>query len=370
MKKILAIVLLAIFAVSCGAPQDDQKKLEEMKKEYANLGKEIEKLEKELAKKDTTPNTTPIRFETVEATEFKRPVEIQGVVESDKNVIVSSEVAGRIVEVAVKEGQRVSQGQTIARVNGDITANSIQEVENALKLAEITYKKQKNLYAQNVGTEMQLLQAENQRDALQKQLSTLRTQYAKYNITSPVSGTIDDVPVNVGENIMPGMPIARVVNNNQLKVTADVSEKYVGVVKRGNDVKVKFPSIGSEIDAKVSATGQVINPANRTFNMVINLNKTDETLKPNLLALVTLYDYINPEAITVPSNIIMNNGTEDFVYVLQKKGKKYIAKQQPIEIGKISGAYSEINKGLSAGDKVITENYKNLVDGSEVEIIK
>lgn len=370
MKKIFAIALLAVFAISCGAPEDKQKQLEELKKQYAELGKQIEELENEVEKNDTSVNETPVRFEAISAQEFKRPVEIQGVVESDKNVMVSSEVAGRVVEVLVKDGQRVSRGQTLARVNGDITANSIQEVENALKLAEVTYKKQKNLYDQNVGTEMQLLQAENQRDALKKQLSTLRTQYAKYNITSPVSGVVDNVPVNAGENIMPGMPIARVVNNNQLKVTADVSEKYVTVVKRGNDVKVKFPGLDMEVDAKVSATGQIINPANRTFNMVVNLNKTSEVLKPNLLALVTIYDYTNPNAIVIPSNIIMNDGTDYYVFTLSKQGGNYIAKKTVIKTGKVSGAYTEINEGLKEGDKVITENYKNLVNGSVVKIIK
>lgn len=371
MKKLLAIALLAVFAISCGAPDDKAKELDELKKQYAEIGDKIEKLEKEVKSKDTTPITkTPIRFEVVAAKEFKRPVEIQGVVESDKNVVVSSEVPGRVTGVLVKEGQKVSQGQIIARIDGNITANSIQEVENSLKLAEITYKKQKNLYAQNVGTEMQLLQAENQRDALNKKLTTLRSQYNKYNITSPVSGTVDAVSINVGENIMPGMPVARVVNNNQLKVTANVSERYVTVVKRGNDVKVKFPSTGTEMDAKVSATGQIINPANRTFSMVINLAKTSDVLKPNLLALVTIYDYINPEAIVIPSNIITSDGIGGFIYILEKKGKNYIAKKQPIKTGNISGAYTEVTEGLTAGDKVITENYKNLTDNAVVEVIK
>lgn len=369
MKKVFALALIAIIAVSCGE-KDKQKELAQLKKDYAELGDKIDKLEKELAKTDTTENKTPVRVEEISAAEFKRPVEIQGVVESDKNVVVSSEVAGRVVEVSVKEGQRVSQGQTIARVDGNITASSIQEVENALKLAETTYKKQKSLYDQSVGTEMQLLQAENQRDALKKQLATLRAQYSKYNITAPISGVVDNVNINMGENIMPGMPIARVVNNNNLKVTADVSEKYVTVVKRGNDVKVKFPGIDYSIDAKVSATGQIIDPANRTFDMVVNLNKTEEALKPNLLAMVTIYDYINPEAIAIPSNIILSNGTEEYVYLLVKKGNGYVAKKQNIEKGKVSGAHTEITKGLKEGDKVITENYKNLIDGTEVEIIK
>lgn len=370
MKKVLVIALLAVFAISCGAPEDKQKELKDLKTQYAELGKKIEALEKELKTEDTSVNETPIRVEAVSSKEFKRPVEIQGIVESDKNVVISSEVAGRVVEVLVKDGQKVTKGQTLVKVNGDIPANSIQEVENALKLAEITYKKQQNLYKQNVGTEMQLLQAENQRDALKKQLSTLRTQYGKYNITAPVTGVVDDVLVNVGENIMPGMPVGRVVNNNQLKVSANVSERYVTAVKRGDDVKVKFPGLDMEMTAKVSATGQIINPANRTFSMIVNLNKTSSVLKPNLLALVTIYDYINPNAISIPSNIIMNNGSEDYVYVLTKKGANYIAQKTNVKKGKISGAYTEILEGLKDGDKIIVENYKNLVDGSVVKVIK
>jgi membrane fusion protein, multidrug efflux system len=371
MKKILALALVAIVAISCGQPENKQKELENLRAEYKTLGDKIAKLEKEVAVTDTTKaNQTPVRIVTLTTEVFKRPVEIQGIVESDKNVLVSSEVAGRIVEVLVKEGQVVSQGQVLARVDGSITANSINEVENALQLAEVTYKKQKNLYAQNVGTEMQLLQAENQRNALKKQLETLRSQYAKYTITAPVSGTVDNVPVNSGENIMPGMPVARVVNNSQLKVTADVSEKYIKSVKKGNDVLVKFPGLDIEMEAKISSTGQIIKQANRTFDMVINLNKSNELLKPNLLAMVTIYDYINPKAIAIPSNIILTTGSESYVYVLENKGNAKIATKRVIETGNVSGALTEIKSGLSEGDNVIIENYNNLTQGAEVMVIK
>lgn len=370
MKRILALALVAIVAVSCSQPQDKQKELDKLKNEYAELGKKIAELEKELSAKDTTELGTPVRLKAITKGVFKHPVEIQGVVESDKNVLVSSEVAGRVIDVLVKEGQKVSQGQVLVRINGDITANSISEVENALKLAEITYKKQKNLYDQHVGTEMQLLQAENQRDALKKQLETLRAQYAKYTITAPVSGTIDNVPVNPGESIMPGMPVVRVVNNSTLKVSAAVSEKYVKAVKIGDAVKVKFPGIDMEVDAKVGATGQIINPANRTFDMIVYLNQTNEILKPNLLAMVTIYDYVNNNALSIPSNVIMNNGTENYVFVLETKGKETIAKRKVIELGKVSGAETEIISGLDEGDNVITENYKTLNDGDVVNVIK
>ncbi len=371
MRKILALALIAIVAVSCGQPENKQKELEKLKTEYRTLGDKITALEKEVLGADTTKvNQTPIRIETLKITLFKRPVEIQGMVESDKNVLVGSEVAGRIVEVLVKEGQTVSQGQVLARVDGSIAANSINEVENALKLAEITYKKQKSLYGQNVGTEMQLLQAENQRDALKKQLETLRSQYAKYTITSPVSGTVDNVPVNSGENIAPGMPIARVVNNSQLKITADVSEKYIRAVKKGDDVLVKFPGLDLEMDAKVSSIGQIIKQANRTFDMTINLTKSNGLLKPNLLAMVTIYDYINPKAIAIPSNIILSSGTESYVYVLENKNNVKVAKKRVVKTGNISGALTEIISGLSEGDNVITENYKNLSEGAEVMVIK
>lgn len=369
MKRIFAIALIAVFAVSCGQAEDKQKKLEKLKAEHAELEKEIAQLEKEVAGLDTVKTSVPVRVETINTTVFKRPVNVQGVVESDKNVLISSEVAGRVLEVAVKEGQRVSQGQTIARINGDITAGSINEVENALRLAETTYQKQKRLREQNVGTEMQLLQAENQRDALKKQLETLRAQYSKYNITAPVSGVVDMVEVNQGENIMPGMVVARVVNNSNLKVTAEVSERYVKAVKAGDSVILKFPSIDLKMGAKVSSVGQVIDPANRTFSMVVNINSNTENLKPNLLSMVTIYDYVNPKAISVPANVIINDGTNNYVFVAETKGGKTIAKKVIVEPGTTSESQTEIKEGLNPGDRVITENYKALVDGAEIKII-
>lgn len=370
MKRIFAIALIAVFAVSCGQGEDKQKKLEKLKADRAELDKQITQLEKEVAGLDTAKASTPVRVETINMGVFKRPVDVQGIVESDKNVVVSSEVAGRVMEVAVKEGQKVSQGQTIARVNGDITASSIQEVENALRLAETTYQKQKRLREQNVGTEMQLLQAENQRDALKKQLETLRAQYNKYNITAPVSGTVDMININQGENLMPGMPVARVVNNSNLKVTAEVSERYIKAVKTGDSVMLKFPSIDMTMGAKVSSVGQVINPGNRTFSLVVNINSNTENLKPNLLSMVTIYDYVNPKAISVPSNVVINDGTNNFVYVAEQKGGKTIARKKIVTVGIISESMTEIKDGLNPGDRVITENYKTLVDGAEIKIIQ
>lgn len=370
MKKLFAIALIALIAVSCGQGEDKQKKLEKLKAERGELDKEIAQLEKEVAGLDTVTASTPVRVETINVAVFKRPVDVQGVVESDKNVLISSEVAGRVMEVMVKEGQKVSQGQTLARINGDITASSIQEVENALRLAETTYQKQKRLREQNVGTEMQLLQAENQRDALKKQLETLRAQYSKYTITAPVSGTVDMIDINQGENVMPGLPIARVVNNSNLKVTAEVSERYVKAVKVGDSVMLKFPTLDMTMGAKVSSVGQVINPANRTFSLVVNINSNTENLKPNLLSMVTIYDYINPKAIAVPSNVVINDGTNNYVFVAEEKGGKAVARKKIVTVGIISEAMTEIKDGLNPGDRVITENYKTLVDGAEIKIIK
>jgi membrane fusion protein, multidrug efflux system len=370
MKKILALALIAIMAAACGKAEDKQKELEKLKAEYAELGKKIQEIEKGLKTKDTTLTLIPVKTKNLSAITFKRSVEIQGNLESDKNIIVGSEVAGRIVEILVKEGQKIAKGQTIVRVNGDITANTINEVENALKLAEITYKKQKNLYAQNVGTEMQLLQAENQRDALKKQLETLRTQYGRYNITAPEGGVVDDVMVNSGENIMPGMPIARVVNNNQLKVVAEVSEKYLPSVKYGDSIYIRFPGINQTIGAKVSAIGQVINPANRTFTLTAYITNANDYLKPNLLALVTIFDYVKNNALAVPSNIITIDGNGSNVYVAETKNNKVTAKKVAVKTGQISGSLTEISEGLKEGDAVITENIKSLIDGTEVTIVK
>ncbi|HYG14833.1 MAG TPA: efflux RND transporter periplasmic adaptor subunit [Bacteroidia bacterium] len=371
MKKIVAIALVAVLAVSCGQGEEDkQKKLEKLKAERADLDKEIAQLEKEAAGLDTVQASTPVRAQIINTVVFKRPVEVQGIVESDKNVVVSSEVAGRVIEVLVKEGQKVSQGQTLARVDGDITASSIREVENALKLAETTYQKQKRLREQNVGTEMQLLQAENQRDALKKQLETLRAQYSKYNITAPVNGTVDMIDINQGENLMPGMPVARVVNNSNLKVAAEVSERYVKTVRTGDSVMLRFPSIDLKMGAKISSVGQIINPGNRTFSMIVNINANTENLKPNLLSMVTIYDYVNPKAIAVPSNVITNDGTSDYVFVVEEKGGKTVARKKVVTVGTIAAAQTEIKDGLQPGDRVITENYKTLTDGAEIKIIK
>lgn len=370
MKNIIALALVAILAVSCSQEETKQQKLDKLKTEIAKLVKEKDALEKELEGSDTNQVAIPVRLQTISTRAFKRPVEIQGVVESDNNVEITSEVVGRVMAIQVKEGQRVTAGQLLARIDGGITASSINEVENALKLAETTFQKQKRLRDQNVGTEMQLIQAESQRDALKKQLETLRAQYSKYSITAPVSGIVDDLFVNPGENIMPGMRIVRVVNNTNLKVRAEVSEKYVRAVKTGDSVIINFPGINEQVGSKISSVGQVIDPNNRTFSVLVNLTKATQNLKPNLLAMVTVYDYVNPNAIAVPSNVIFNESTEKFVYIAIEKGGKTTAKKVAVKTGQTANAYTEILDGLKTGDKIITDNVPNVMDGDALTIIK
>lgn len=365
--RILLVVTLASVLASCGG-QDPTKRLEEVKAEIAKLQNEQKEIEAELAKSDTVEEEgTLVTIGYAEKRTFKRPVEIQGIVESEENVLVSAEVAGKIIDVKVKEGDRVSKGQTLAIIDNSTLVNNLQEVSTRLELAETTFKRQERLYKeQNIGSEMQYLQAKNNYEALLNQKQSLAAQVAKYNITATVSGTVDKVYMNAGENVMPGMSITRVVNVDNVKVTADVSEAYIDILNQGDSVWVNFPVLGVKVMNKVTSAGQYIDPANRTFDVTIKANNSDKSLKPNMLALVTFYDYVKEEAIVIPNKIILFSEGTPYIYVV-RDGK---AVKQNLELDITYGGYTVVKSGLTTSDEIITQGYRNVQEGEEVTIKK
>jgi len=362
-SRILVLLTITLALASCGG-EDPAKQLEALKAKRTELDKRIAELEKEVAALDTTVEEgTLVTIGYAEQRTFKRPVEIQGVVESEENVLVSSEVAGKIVNLHVKAGDRVTKGQTIATIDNSNLVNSLQEIQTRLELAKTTYERQEKLYKdKNIGSEIQYLQAKNNYEALKNQKESLASQVAKFTITAPVTGTIDMVYVNEGENAMPGLSIARVVNVDNVKVTADISEAYIDVLKKGDSVWINYPVLGVKAQNVVSASGQYIDPANRTFNVTIKTNNANKNLKPNMLALVTFYDYVKENAIVIPNKIILFDGGSPYVYVVEDG----VARKREIELDITYNGYTLVKSGLTTDDKIVVQGYRNIQEGEKI----
>jgi membrane fusion protein, multidrug efflux system len=372
-SRLLIAVVIAVLFTACGSGGEEKDKparLEQLKKEQANIAKEIKQLEEEIAKEN--PNAAKkVRSKEVGITaltlqKFDEYVQTQGSVESENNILVSAKSMGVVNQVFVTEGQKVSKGQVLAQIDNSVMVRSIESMKAQLDLATTVYNRQKNLWDQKIGTEVQFLQAKTSKESLEKQLASLQEQNDMYRIKAPISGTVDEVHVKVGENIAPGQPAARVVNGSDLKLVARVSEAYVTNIKKGNKVTISIPELGKDIDAKVSFVANNIDPLSRTFNIEAKLPSLPN-LRPNMTATVKVIFNTSPSALVVPVNVIQTVNDEKVVYIAEAKGKETVARRKVVNV---DGVYSNLAKvdGLNPGDKLITVGYQGLNDGDPIKL--
>ena len=376
--KNISILLIILLATACGKKditeiQQKQEQLTQKEKDLVTLKKEILDLKREIQSLDTNARDNAIAVMAIEIKKgvFKNPFEVQGIVKSDRNVLVSPEVPAKIVRLHIKEGLKVSKGQVIATLDGSTANAQINELEGSMELAKLNFEKQERLWNKNIGSEMQYLQAKNQYEQLQNAIQTAQTQLGKYSLRSPISGTVDEVMANEGEFVgsMTGGPVARIVNLSEIKIVASASETYLGKLKVGQEVSLSFPSIQLNTTEKVSAISNVINPNNRTFSFYVKPTKYIKMMKPNLLAMITAHDYEANDAISVPTKLIRVANEQHFIYTIKTNGNKRIVQKSIIQIDKQFPNKTIIKSGLAPGDMVITEGVNSVIVGDEVKII-
>jgi membrane fusion protein, multidrug efflux system len=387
MKKIVSLTALSILFMACSGGNKNEniddvinsKDLNKIKTSRAVVHQEYEKIAAELAKLDLAiANLDPnkkiplVKTIVVKDSIFKHHIEIQGNVDTKENIMISPEYSGILTQVNVKAGQRVNKGQILARIDDGGMSSQLAQVETQLALAKTTFEKQKNLWDQKIGSEIQFLQAKTSMESQQKAVAQIKSQLNKTLVIAPFSGTIDEVLIEKGKVVAPGMNLFRIVNLNNMYVTANVPENYIEQLKLGAIVEVNLNSIGKVYQGKVRQIGNYINPNNRTFSIEIAMPNPDNLLRPNQVAILKIEDYTNPKAIILPENIIQEtaNGSK-IVYVIEKGNSEKNTKaiQKTIEIGYVSGSNVEVKSGLEAGETVITDGAKALKDGAVVEVI-
>jgi RND family efflux transporter MFP subunit len=310
---------------------------------------------------------------TIKDTAFTHYIEIQGNVDTKQNIIIYPEMSGVLQQLNVKAGQRVSKGQVLATIDDGGIGSQVAQAKAQLSLAQTTYDRQKRLWDQKIGSEMQFLEAKTNLESQQKVVSQLQSQQEKTIIKAPFSGTIDEVMTERGKVVSPGQDLFRIVSLTDMYVSATVPESYLEQVKLGADVSVYLQSIGKTYKGKVRQVGNFINPNNRSFGIEVALPNPENLLRPNQVAILKIEDYTNKNSLLVPENIIQQRGNGRLVVytVENKEGKKeLVAVENEVKTGYTSGAYVEIKSGLKEGDKVITEGAKAVEDGTEVKVIK
>jgi membrane fusion protein (multidrug efflux system) len=379
--NILLTILITATLAACSSSQTDgdlaskKKALETARSEMSALKDKITKLEAEISKEDpefAKQNNKAILVSAfvVEKDKFEHTVTLRGAVDSRKNVLISAQMGGEIQKIYVKEGQRVSQGQLLIALNADMIRSSIADLKSSLELANTVYEKQAKLWEQKIGTEIQYLQAKNNKESLEHKLATANAQLDQALVKAPFSGTIDQLPVNEGEVAAPGLPLVRLVSQDNMYIAADASERFIGKFKVGDKVDIYFPAFDKHVTSSIASVGQVINPENRTFVVEVTLPRVDFVTKPNQVAVLEIRDYVSEATLSVPTRIIQSDIDGKFIYVVDDRGGRLVAKKVHIVAGISSSTKTEIVSGLEGTEQIVDEGFRDLTEGVEIEVAK
>lgn len=370
MKTIITLSTIGMLLLAACSQPDKKTELENLRKQQDALTAQIEKLEAEIAKEGG--DSTKVKINIVETMKivpqtFLTYIDAQGKIDADENVALSSEIPGTITKINVKVGEEVSKGQVLAETDARAVQQSISDLQTNLDLVTQLYEKQKSLWDQKIGTEVQFLQAKTNKESLEKKMLTLQEQLRMTKIISPISGTVDAVDIKVGQAVAPGLPAIRVINFSNLKVKAEMAEVYAGRVKKGDAVKIYFPDTGDSLEAKINFAARAISNISRTFTVEVLLdNKKD--YHPNMVTRLKINDYISPKpTITIPIKVIQTDiDGNRFVYL----AKGDAASKVIVKTGKEYDGKMEITEGLKEGDLLIYKGYDSVNEGDKISATK
>jgi len=385
MKNIVVLSIFTLLLIACGNSEKlsvekiiETNNLEEIKakkielsKEQSALFAEIDKLEEAINKLDPEKNFPLVTTQIVNDTVFNHYTEVQGDVATKENIIIFPEYSGVLTKVYVKEGQRVNKGAVLAKIDDGGLSNQLAQLEARAALAKTTAERQKRLWEQNIGSEIQYLETQTNYEAARSSVNQLKSQLGKTTVRAPFSGVIDQVLSDEGQVVNPGQDqLFRLVNLENMYVQAAVPEVYLSKIQPGTFVIIEIDAIGKEFEGKVRQVGNFINPNNRTFQIEVAIPNKDGLVKPNLIATVKLNDYTAQNTVIIPENTIQKNSMgENLVYVFQPESDSTgIAKKVLVKIGYSYKESLEIKDGLKPGDQLIVEGAKNLRDQQKVKI--
>jgi RND family efflux transporter MFP subunit len=338
------------------------------------LADDLKKINDKLDALNEDKNTPLVTTFNAKEQVFTHFIELQGNVQTKQNVLVYPEMPGILKNVLVKEGQRVSKGQVLARIDDGGMSQQLAQLETNTQLAKTTFERQKRLWDQKIGSEIQFLQTKTAYESQKSAVSQLKQQLGKSTIRAPFSGIIDDVFKEKGTVIAPGQgsEVFRIVNLSNMYIETEVPETYISSITKNKMVEVSFPVLGETLNSKIRQVGNFINPNNRSFKIEIGVPNLNGKVKPNLTARLKLNDYTNTKAILIPQSIISENSKgEQFIYIVKskKENNEAVAERLIIETGKTQGDLIEIVKNLTANSEIIMEGARSVNNGQVVKVI-
>jgi membrane fusion protein (multidrug efflux system) len=366
----IASIVVLFFMFSCSS--DKQAQLTKLKQQQTDIAEKFMNLENEL-KSGQKDLLNPGKFKFVGLTDVKTKIfdhyiKVQGKLDGDQNAAVFAEAPGTVSARYADVGQNVVKGQVLAQIDDQQYRSQLEGLETQYKFASDMFDKQKRLWDQKIGSEVQYLQSKTTRESLERQLASLKQQTDKFKIKSPIDGTIEECNIKVGGVVSPDPRLAayRVVAFKNLKVSAEVSEAYSSRVEIGDKLIVLFPDINKQIETKVDFVSKYINPVNRTFIIETKISNSIQDMKANMIAIIQINDYHSDNSILVPMNLIQTDQAGSYIYIVRSKDNFSAAYKQPVVMGNSYNGVAEIIQGLKVGDKVISAGYQELIDGEYI----
>ena len=377
MKKIILIATFSILIFSCGKKEDNanidnlitSKNVVSIKAKRAELQTQLTKLDDAIALLDIKKmEEALVSVSVVKDTVFSHYLEVQGNVDTKENLIIYPQFAGILNTLNVIAGQKVSKGQLLGTIDDGGLSQQLAQMETQMALAKTTFERQKRLWDQKIGSEIQYLQAQTNMISQQKAVSQMKAQLGKTRIIAPFSGVIDELITEKGQVVGPGQGLIRIVNLNNMFVSTAVPESYIGKLKVGTVVNVYLASLGKTYVGKIRQVANNINPNNRSFGIEVSVPNSENLLRPNQVAKLKIIDYTNSNAVVVPSNVIQVDGNGDqFVFEATSiKDKTGIAKKVIVKVGKTSENFTEILGGLKPKTVVISDGGNSVSEGMKL----
>ncbi|WP_283642826.1 efflux RND transporter periplasmic adaptor subunit [Croceibacter atlanticus] len=383
MRSILKLIVLSLIIVSCGGNKNEsvdsliaEGNIEALKEKRSALNEEqrtaamqVKKIDSVLELKSGNKNLPLVSTIVVKDTLFNHYLELQGSVETKQNIVISPEYNGLLERIYVKEGQRVNKGQLLAKIDDGGISQQLAQMETQLALAKTTFERRQRLWEQNIGSEIEYLQAKAQYEGQQNSVAQMRSQVGKTTIRAPFTGTIEDVIAEQGTVVASGQTqIMRLVSLEDMYIEAEIPEDYLTSVSENTPVTINFPILNKTVDSKVRQASNYISPTNRTFRIEVAVPNKDKSIKPNLTARLKINDYTSEKALLIPLSVISENADgEQYVYIAEGEDTP-VAKRQIIETGRSQGQNIEVLSGLSNGDFVIKEGARTVKEGQELQI--
>jgi len=350
MKRLLAISILLILSIACS-------RTDKQGKQDKNQGT------------DDKTTATIVSVQPLANQQFEHYIEVQGHLDGNENIGVSPRTVGVVTRVIVSEGESVKKGQLLAELDAEVLKRNLADLQSQLTFVTDLYEKQKALWEQKIGSEVQYLTAKNNKESVENKIASLKDQISMSNITSPIDGTVEDIPIKVGQLAQVGVPAFRVINFSKVKAVADVGEAYSSKIKTGDQVKIYLPDFNVELQEKVTFASKFISPTNRTFNVEVELPPSTEMVyRANMIAIIRIKDYSNPSTIAISQNFIQSSKDEGFyVFLAKQENTKKVAHKAYIKTGITYNGLTEILGGLKQGDLIVSAGYKDLYDGQIID---